>query len=1094
MRYLRGHMSKFLGLVETKLEQKTTSADADKRKKNKAKVKAKLKAKKQKKLDFIEQAKSDLKIDPSNKDHEIFLAALIGDEKAVNAYAENGRLNILTPTGVSLLECAAMNNQTGIIKILLNANAKKNRPKYIHLIQQAFVAAAGYGSLEAAQLLSAEGADINETNNQKYTALKLAAQNGHEHVVSWLVTSPKIKLNLSGGGDSSAHGKSNDELEHSQTSALMLAASHNQAAVVTALLEAGAARDLVTDEDTQRTPFLQAVYLCSIDAINAFIDFGIELLEAAKAINLIYKMHQELIHNASLTIDKLNKISTLVASAFADLLNEIVTKDDLCEVLPLLITAKQFNLVQQIIAKLRKEFADRKSSKGAQSDLDTALLLAAGYGDNTLIQQLLSLGANPYARERQGFTPLAVAAINNKPQAVILLLEHDKEINAGINSEYKDNMDVWLHKFDPDEFGYIYENEGKNYTDGMTALMLAAQEGSTDAVTTLLKAGADSKKKSNRGLTALEYAEKHQQSACIKILGERALEEKLYAILGYPDEQSTVTQPAIAVLIKYLFALQAKIGEHSFQLPSKYFFKIIPAEAHYLKAITFNYSDVKNVLGEGTKLTLLELLKQIWEHSKENEQFKAVPAETKVTHYEYAPYVKPQTVISANLEAQIKQLLIRIDRVITTFEKENSGDHWFFSRRLSAIKDNISYTEATKNTLSELLNLVIEARDNLTAYLQTSKPESKASQTEISQKRYQEACTKKAAEQEALLKQKADNEEKETKDKSEARTAYLAKMAAAKAEAAEKAKHERPALKSLSNSPRWETKTSASDRDRDNKSHHRFFKPKKPRPFILGEADKNQWLKNTAFNDAKNKLKKLLALKDALASNHYKEIYRDALLFVCAQVMESYKSLRLDNFVSSATANHFRNAIFHCHGLTPATLEETVAFASLFNKKLSDHDEENDEKSEHTAALLKTISEYKIDGDKKHVTVQWQNGLNNLRLYKKLDDNISADWKFVLEQAELLTLTRMHAYGYAKNIRVVDIETLDWNNLDRKAILTKINKLGAVERHRGTAMLTKQEKRELRGKFRDAQAQIAACLPISSEKTGGKEEFKQLTY
>jgi hypothetical protein len=100
------------------------------------------------------------------------------------------------------------------------------------------------------------------------------------------------------------------------------------------------------------------------------------------------------------------------------------------------------------------------------------------YGTPSQVRAAIRSGADIGARDRNGGTPLMLAAIDNPDAEVITtLLEAGADINA----------------------------HDKN---GMTPLMYAARFNfNPDVLTTLIKAGADAKAKDNGGMMAFDYAE-----------------------------------------------------------------------------------------------------------------------------------------------------------------------------------------------------------------------------------------------------------------------------------------------------------------------------------------------------------------------------------------------------------------------------------------------------------------------------------------------------------------------------------------------------------------------------------------------------------
>jgi hypothetical protein len=112
----------------------------------------------------------------------------------------------------------------------------------------------------------------------------------------------------------------------------------------------------------------------------------------------------------------------------------------------------------------------------ASIDGETPLFEAVRVGDATLVEALLSRGANVNARAHSGSTPLLQAVVYARGELTRLLLDRGAAVNAA--------------------------NE-----DGHTALIDAAMRGNLPLVQLLLARGADPKRSDSHGKTALAYAQ-----------------------------------------------------------------------------------------------------------------------------------------------------------------------------------------------------------------------------------------------------------------------------------------------------------------------------------------------------------------------------------------------------------------------------------------------------------------------------------------------------------------------------------------------------------------------------------------------------------
>ena len=119
---------------------------------------------------------------------------------------------------------------------------------------------------------------------------------------------------------------------------------------------------------------------------------------------------------------------------------------------------------------------------------DDELLEAARNGDLIKVQKALENGANPNVKDKDGHTPLHLAAFTGHADVARLLLEH------GADPNFKNNI-------------------------GHTPLHIAAFTGHADVVRVLLERGADPRIADNKGHIPLDYA----KDSAIRSLLESAM-------------------------------------------------------------------------------------------------------------------------------------------------------------------------------------------------------------------------------------------------------------------------------------------------------------------------------------------------------------------------------------------------------------------------------------------------------------------------------------------------------------------------------------------------------------------------------------------
>ena len=132
---------------------------------------------------------------------------------------------------------------------------------------------------------------------------------------------------------------------------------------------------------------------------------------------------------------------------------------------------------------------------------DTPLMMAAKTGRPEAIKILLDAGAQVNARETWGGTTALMWAVSEgHPAAVQLLIERGADINAQ-SYAISPTPGQWQAK--PVAFNDVPK---ANYSGGMTPIMFAARQGDMESMRMLIAAGADLKRVSADGKTALSLA------------------------------------------------------------------------------------------------------------------------------------------------------------------------------------------------------------------------------------------------------------------------------------------------------------------------------------------------------------------------------------------------------------------------------------------------------------------------------------------------------------------------------------------------------------------------------------------------------------
>ncbi len=197
------------------------------------------------------------------------------------------------------------------------------------------------------------------------------------------------------------------------------------------------------------------------------------------------------------------------------------------------------NLDQNDFKELNAEIKGIVQQSVTQDDINkrdeksiTALIRAAGRGDNNKVEELINKGAKLDIQEFfTDWTALIYAAANGHTEIVKIL------VNAGAKLDVEDVFNrtalMFAAMYGYSEIVELLVNEGasldiKNYY-GDTALIYAAAEGHTKIVELLVNEGARLDIKDKYGMTALMYAVKKGHTEIITILTEADKAAKIQA-------------------------------------------------------------------------------------------------------------------------------------------------------------------------------------------------------------------------------------------------------------------------------------------------------------------------------------------------------------------------------------------------------------------------------------------------------------------------------------------------------------------------------------------------------------------------------------
>ncbi len=340
------------------------------------------------------------------------------------------------------------------------------------------------GDLSAAKKAIAAGANVNAMSGNGISAIMYAAGKGHTDVVRFLLKS---------GANPNLAGTTN-------ITPLMCAAMYGRHDVVQMLLAAGAKKNAADDKGN--TAYTYAAKFPAIAQMlapqtapqaqptNAAVDVDYQLIASAQAGNLA-EVQKAIAAGANVNAMSGNGISAIMYAA-----------------------GKGHTDVVRFLLK-----------SGANPNLAgttniTPLMTAAMFGRQDIAQMLLTAGAKKDAADDKGNTAYTYAA---KFPAIAQMLAPQTAPQAqptGLNpvqlyAKGLDNKDITLIK---KAIASGLDVNGALDQEGWTALMFAAQDGLTEAIKTLVQAGAMLETKNNKGNTPLLLAALNGHSEAVKAL------------------------------------------------------------------------------------------------------------------------------------------------------------------------------------------------------------------------------------------------------------------------------------------------------------------------------------------------------------------------------------------------------------------------------------------------------------------------------------------------------------------------------------------------------------------------------------------------
>lgn len=1018
-----------------------------------------------------------------NSKTQIFCEAFIGNLDAIKAYLANGgSVNAYTsaPTStdnqtetktflantksasartfnvITLLSCAAQAKQSSVVECLLTQQIPESKS-----LQEAFFKAAKTGDVKSAELLYKTGKiNINEPTSGKTrrTPLMLASIGNHPAFISWLVDLPKINLN---------------QCFKKKRTALMFAAKHGATEAAKELLDAKADRT-IEEEKTNFDALLLAVVHGHAETVKKFVENHkdpVELKEIAQAIcevrskirSLPKKQFEAKTTNLSIA-SKLEQTLSYLVAQYNNLISDEdtadITTEDLILALPHIIAAQDHKLIEELLQKLESKTLSNLSNE-AQIELDLALLLSARHGYDVLIGRLIKLGANIDRADRWGLTALMHATLNGHLKTVNALLILEASVDLPVNPEALQNINVQLNEFDAsyDAYKDVY-----SYPIGMTALMLATREDQAEIAAKLIEYGADSTKRSTKRKAVFDYAKESTSSTLQNNIQTNIFSNLLTNLFNQDEAKSHAT--AIAKFAKVLTLLKAERNDDKyFECKNISLFKSILPQNFCCKSITFSSaSAIKIILNYLEQNNSQWFLEQIWLHSKEkiayerglehNEKKQSMHLIFNDSEYK-TPAIPDVNKIYAQIINKIRiatDLVRNINKLKKLHGFQNHADQKFddLQNALDVIEKTNHKTQPINDLETDLmkLNNIVKDLESIQSKLEIEHKETKSpSKAKEAEEKYRRAC-----------KFKLQQQEEKEREYQRAQQLWLASKQTPKKPREKKYfALNTPTKKSIL----FKENKPATEEQKETTPRRKIFFCK-PTPWL--DLDSNQALQKHNLQIEEKQLDSLLAMENKLPQQDlttWQNILRDALLFICAQIMENYKQLITGSAFPKGFAQKARNVIFHHHGF-PISFAKTIDFAKQVQSartqiKAKTASALQEVKTTETKANPATADQSLITLIQKHVIpnkhdkiAEWNRGLDELRLLTQLQTNCQDPaLTEMLQSARKLTLARLHCYGIKKNNLIIPFHKLNemkWDGLNRPEILKEVQ-AAILERH-----------------------------------------------
>lgn len=470
--------------------------------------------------------------------------AISNDKKGIAATLldENAETDIKNSEGENALMKAVQAGYFNMLEDIISSKNTNDQDNYgwtsLHFASSAETNLEKEQRFEIIEFLLEFGANINQQNNNGYSALELAIESDFSDIAHLLLTN-KADIDIQ---------------NHNGQTALMLAAKQGNVALVKSILTIPQNLD-VRDNNGWTALHFAANSIATRNDHDA-AEITQLLINAGANTNLQTTNHDSALH---LSVERNHlEVTKILSNSGTDA--SLKNDQDLT---PLMLAVQHGNYpITKILVQQPQNF-DTKQNNGWTALHLTAHIDSEG-SDSTqakIANAIIAAGANINSQITTGETTLSIAIGNDHPEVAEVLL------NAGAKTDIIDSngwtplmLAVYLGKIDIVRQALkLPSNLNTRNSDGLTALHLTANSSSyggdklqAQIAKLLLNAGANVNSKAIEGSTALHFAAASGRIAVAKALLAAKASRRLRNLKGWNarDEATKANNTAIVSLLK----------------------------------------------------------------------------------------------------------------------------------------------------------------------------------------------------------------------------------------------------------------------------------------------------------------------------------------------------------------------------------------------------------------------------------------------------------------------------------------------------------------------------------------------------------------